>query len=47
MQIVPLDDRFASAGQITPDDLAAIAAAGYRSIICNRPDGEGGPDQPT
>ena len=31
--------------QITPQDIPAIAAAGYRAIICNRPDGEG-PDQP-
>ncbi|WP_321814255.1 MULTISPECIES: TIGR01244 family sulfur transferase [unclassified Paraburkholderia] len=46
MQIVQHDARFASADQITPADLAAIAAAGYRSIICNRPDGEGGPSQP-
>jgi len=47
MQIVPQDDHFASADQITPDDLADIARAGYRSIICNRPDGEGGAAQPT
>ncbi|WP_213297365.1 bifunctional protein tyrosine phosphatase family protein/NAD(P)/FAD-dependent oxidoreductase [Paraburkholderia sacchari] len=46
MQIVQHDARFASAAQITPADLAGIAAAGYRSIICNRPDGEGGPSQP-
>jgi len=31
--------------QIKPDQIAALAAAGFRSIICNRPDGEG-PDQP-
>ncbi|MDA7430823.1 TIGR01244 family sulfur transferase [Primorskyibacter aestuariivivens] len=31
--------------QITPDDIAAIKAAGFRSIISNRPDGEGA-DQP-
>ncbi|MFP6556789.1 TIGR01244 family sulfur transferase [Paraburkholderia sp. B3] len=46
MQIVPLDERFASADQISPDDLPALAAAGYRSIVCNRPDGEGGATQP-
>ena len=38
--------EFSSAGQILPDDLAAIAAAGYRSVINNRPDGEAGPQQP-
>jgi sulfide:quinone oxidoreductase len=47
MQIVQHDARFASADQITPEDLPAIQAAGYRSIICNRPDGEGGAAQPT
>ncbi len=33
------------AGQVRPDELAEIAAAGFRAIICNRPDGEGA-DQP-
>ncbi|WP_259781085.1 bifunctional protein tyrosine phosphatase family protein/NAD(P)/FAD-dependent oxidoreductase [Aestuariispira ectoiniformans] len=32
--------------QIELADVAALAATGFRSIICNRPDGEG-PDQPT
>ncbi|WP_375688640.1 TIGR01244 family sulfur transferase [Pseudooceanicola sp. LIPI14-2-Ac024] len=31
--------------QITIDAVAALAGAGFRSIICNRPDAEG-PDQP-
>ncbi len=31
--------------QITADDVPAIKAAGFRSIICNRPDGEE-PGQP-
>jgi sulfide:quinone oxidoreductase len=31
--------------QITPADMTAIKDAGFRSIICNRPDAEG-PDQP-
>jgi len=31
--------------QITADDVAALAEAGFKSIICNRPDGEGA-DQP-
>ena len=31
--------------QITPDEIAEIKAAGFRSIISNRPDGEGA-DQP-
>jgi sulfide:quinone oxidoreductase len=32
-------------GQITPDQLAQIAAQGFRAVICNRPDGEE-PGQP-
>ncbi|MGC1487714.1 MAG: sulfur transferase domain-containing protein, partial [Albidovulum sp.] len=31
---------YAVAPQITPDDLAAIKAAGFVRVICNRPDGE-------
>jgi uncharacterized protein (TIGR01244 family) len=27
--------------------MAAVAEAGYKSVIINRPDYEGGPDQPT
>lgn len=46
MGIQTLSPDFAVAGQITPADVAALAQAGFRSIICNRPDGEGGPDQP-
>ena len=40
-------DHFASAPQIDPGDCAAIAAHGFRTVINNRPDGEGGPDQPS
>ena len=40
-----LSDDFAVAGQISIDDVPAIAQAGFRSILCNRPDGEGGPQQ--
>ena len=31
---------FAVAGQIGPDDVAGIAAMGFKSLICNRPDRE-------
>lgn len=31
--------------QIQPEDVAALSAAGFKSVICNRPDGEGA-DQP-
>ncbi len=42
-----LTPDFAVAGQLAPDDLAQAAQAGFRSVINNRPDFEGGPGQPT
>jgi uncharacterized protein (TIGR01244 family) len=42
-----LSDTLAAAGQIAPTDLPAIAAHGFKTVINNRPDGEGGPAQPT
>jgi uncharacterized protein (TIGR01244 family) len=39
------NDTFSTAGQITLSDLSEIARMGFRSVINNRPDGEGGPDQ--
>jgi uncharacterized protein (TIGR01244 family) len=38
--------QFGTLGQIDPTHLAEIAKQGYKSVINNRPDGEGGPDQP-
>jgi uncharacterized protein (TIGR01244 family) len=35
-----IDDRFAIAPQIRPSDVADLVAAGYRGIICARPDDE-------
>ncbi len=40
MEIKPLSPEFAVSPQIEIDDLEEIWNAGYRSIICNRPDGE-------
>ncbi|MDO6415474.1 TIGR01244 family sulfur transferase [Sphingomonas sp. BIUV-7] len=40
-----LDDAISVAGQIQPSDVAEAAAAGYRLIINNRPEGEE-PGQP-
>lgn len=40
MDIKPLTPDYAVSPQITPDDVAAVKAAGYVTIICNRPDGE-------
>ncbi|WP_197918247.1 bifunctional protein tyrosine phosphatase family protein/NAD(P)/FAD-dependent oxidoreductase [Thiosulfatihalobacter marinus] len=46
MQIKTITAQISVSPQIVADDLPAIAAAGFRSIICNRPDGEAA-DQPT
>ena len=45
MDIRKIDDRFSVTGQINITDIAAIAAAGFKGIVCNRPDLEGF-DQP-
>ena len=37
--------RLSVSPQLGPQDIAAVAAAGFRAIVCNRPDGEGA-DQP-
>jgi hypothetical protein len=39
--------QFATAAQISPDDMAAIAEHGFHTVINNRPDFEGGPEQPS
>ena len=45
MDIRPLSAELSVSPQIVVTDMDAIAGAGFRSIICNRPDGEGA-DQP-
>jgi len=40
MEIRPLSDSYAVSPQIRPQDIPAIAAAGFKVVICNRPDGE-------
>ena len=42
-----LTPDFATAPQLGQDDVAQAAAAGFRSVVNNRPDFEGGPTQPT
>ena len=42
-QVTP---NYSVSGQINPEDVEAIKAAGFRSVICNRPDGEQ-PGQPS
>lgn len=38
--------EFYVAPQLAPDDMAAAAAMGFKTVINNRPDFEGGADQP-
>lgn len=40
MNIVTITPDFSASPQITPADVAEIAALGFRSILCNRPDDE-------
>lgn len=42
MKIIELTDSLAVSGQITPEDVATIAAQGYQVLVNNRPDGEEG-----
>ena len=40
MKYQQLSNDYAVAGQISADDVAGIANAGFKTVICNRPDGE-------
>lgn len=45
MEVKKLTERLSVGHQITPADIADLKSRGFRSIVVNRPDGEGG-DQP-
>lgn len=44
MPIFKLSESLSVAAQITPQDVSNIAAQGFTTVVCNRPDGEV-PDQ--
>ena len=46
MDIKPVSEKLSLSEQLQLSDIATVAEQGYRSIICNRPDGEAA-DQPT
>jgi uncharacterized protein (TIGR01244 family) len=46
MDLRPISQNYSVAGQIAPADIDAIKTAGFRSIVCHRPDGEA-TDQPS
>lgn len=45
MEYRQLTENFSVSPQIAPEDVGAVKAAGFKSVICNRPDGEQ-PGQP-
>ncbi len=45
VQIHKLTDGLSVAPQLSPADVAEVSKQ-FKSLLCNRPDGEGGPDQP-
>jgi len=45
--LTPLSHDVCAAPQLHPESMQAAAEAGFKSVINNRPDFEGGPDQPT
>lgn len=47
LPIRSVSPSFSVAGQLAPSDLAAVAALGFKTVINNRPDLEGGPEQPS
>lgn len=46
MTAKPITPTLSVSEQVLPQEVAALAAAGFKSIVCNRPDGEGA-DQPS
>jgi uncharacterized protein (TIGR01244 family) len=40
MNVRKIDDQFSVTGQITPEQVRAVSDAGYKSIVCARPDDE-------
>ncbi len=40
MEINKISEILSVAGQISPSDLAFISEQGFKTVICNRPDGE-------
>jgi uncharacterized protein (TIGR01244 family) len=46
MDVRQITENYSVSPQITPDEIAAVKAAGFRTVICNRPDDEQ-PGQPS
>lgn len=46
LNITKHSEDFSTCSQIVESDIPEIAALGFKTVINNRPDNEGGPDQP-
>jgi uncharacterized protein (TIGR01244 family) len=46
MDVRQITESYSVSPQVTPDEIAAIKAAGFKTVICNRPDNEQ-PGQPS
>lgn len=46
MKLTEIDAGFSTSPQISAEDLIDIKAAGFKSVICNRPDNEDGGAHP-
>lgn len=42
-----MENAVGFAGQISPEQISQVVEKGFRSVINNRPDLEGGPEQPS
>src|SRR5438270_10496938 len=47
LSVRAMSSELSVAGQLGPEAMAEAAAAGFRSVVNNRPDFEAGPTQPT
>ncbi len=47
LPVQPIDHDVCVAAQLQPEAMAEAAQAGFRSVVNNRPDFEGGASQPT
>ena len=47
VSLQPIAEDVFAAPQLSPEAMASVAEAGFKSVLNNRPDLEGGPAQPT
>lgn len=47
LALSPLAEDVYAAPQLSPEAMASVAEAGFKAVLNNRPDFEGGADQPT